>query len=418
MGFFDFLRRFSDKKKEEIKEIKIEELEEWITSYFSQIFEKIDLELMNIKEKIDEEKKIMQENIQKLKEAKLKNTKIPERAKQLMEGNRKTYIQKVTVLLKKIDLPKKFDEISGFCNIFDKDLDYFSKSTIRNYYILQEFFNHEASAISMNIRNLSNLMKKVKKIVKNTKIEQEKELKDKIKEMQQKLKRKEEFKEEIKLVKEKLVKENRNITEKENKIKELKEGRDYKKFNTLINKVKELKQEQEELEKVRSNYFSGIKTALKKFERLTLDDELVRQYLNDSLKTLLADKELKIVRLVGKMKESIIKRELQLNEKKKKRILWELNKLDINYFESFLNKRNELNKKLNDLNLEIGKVEVIKEIEKIKEEVKQNKVKIERYNNKVKENVGELGKINIKTLEENLRECIKENIGEEIKIIS
>lgn len=418
MGFFDFLKIFPSKKEEEIQKIKLDELSSWIDSWSKNTHKTTNFGLLIIRKKIADEKNKAEENIIKLEHAKLKNPNIPERAKQIMEGNRKIYIPKVKTLLEEINLPENLNELLEFCDSFNKNLDTFAKGTIRNYDILQEFFVVENSAIAANIRKLDELIKKVKKIIENAGIEKENELKNKVSELQHKIKQKDDTKEEVKLKKEELEKENKKVKEKENKIKELKEGSKYKKFTELVSKKKGLEQEIAEIETQVSSSFSVIKTALKKFERLTLEDKLVRKYLDNSLKTLLEDNKLKIVELVDKMKKSIAKGELKLREKKKNRILRELDKLTKNYLESFLNKHTELNKKADELKSEINKAEIVKEIEEKQEALKQDNKQIEEKNQKIELMIKELEKINIEALKKNLEEEIIAKTSQKVKIIS
>jgi len=97
MGILDLFRRFSSKKEEEVKEIKLEQLGMWIDEWSKKSLEKTNTELLHLRQSLADEKKKMAEHIQKLKQAELRNPNIPERAKQIMEGSRLAYIQKVTV---------------------------------------------------------------------------------------------------------------------------------------------------------------------------------------------------------------------------------------------------------------------------------------------------------------------------------
>ena len=56
MGVFDFLKKFS-KEKEEIKEIKLDELDGWIDSYSKDMVDNVKSKLESVKEKINKEKK-------------------------------------------------------------------------------------------------------------------------------------------------------------------------------------------------------------------------------------------------------------------------------------------------------------------------------------------------------------------------
>jgi hypothetical protein len=417
MGVFDFLRQFSGKKKEElVKEIKLEELDAWADSMSKKDLENVNLSLASIRERICEEKEKMEENIRKLNDAKLKNPNIPERAKQMAEGNRKSYAQKAKTLLTLVNLPDEFDEIPEFFSSFNNALVYFGKSTLRSYHILQEFFGEETDAIAGNIRNLDGLVKKAKKTADGAGIDKVNELKNKINDMHKKIKRKEELKEKIKLIKEEQQEQMKSVDGKEASIRKIEEGGEYKKFTELVNKKETLKREIEEIENQLFHSFSVITAALKKYERLTLDYNLVANYLADPLKALLEDKQLKILVLLAKMRESIVAGKLELKDKKKDKILQGLDKLNRQYFEAFLSRYNEANKKLSELESEIEKAEVAKEVEALKEKLKQDRIKLEEEKRKADELAKEFESINIENLKENMEKEIRRT-GEEVKII-
>lgn len=414
MGFFDLLKRFSSKKQEEVKQIKLDQLEAWIDSWSKKKLETTNTELSNIRQRLTEEKKRLTENIEKLKEAELRNPKIPERAKQIMEGNRTAYLQKVTMFLGQFNLPEQFDSILEYCNTFDKNLEQLGKNTIKNYQILLEFFRDEVSPVSANIKHAHDLIEKVKKLVEDAGIHKANEVKNKVKEVQQKIKRKQELENTLKQAKEELQKESKGIEEKENKIKELEEGSAYKNFINLLNEKKVVEQDIQTMEKQSS--FSVIEAALKKYERLTLDDKLVRRYLDNPLKALVDDKELKIVEVLDKMKESMIKGELELKEKKQNKILRELEKLSKNYFEGFLSRYNELHKKLQTIKSDIKKVQVVKEIDQLKQKLGQNRIKVQESKDKIKEMTEELEAISIEHAKKNLQKELRDNISEAVII--
>ncbi|MFH1376040.1 MAG: hypothetical protein ABIH25_00220 [Candidatus Woesearchaeota archaeon] len=410
MGIFKFLKKLSS-KEEEIREIKLEELNQFIDSLSKKIVGNADLKLVEIKEKIIKEKREMEENIQKLNDTKLKNPNIPERAKQIAIGNKEVYLQKINIFLQEVNLFKNFDESINFYDSIDKNLYIFDKATTKSNKILSEFFPDEMMSISKNIKNLCDLAKKIKKLVDDAEIEKYSKLKDKVNEIQQKIKQQENITKEIELIKTELQTQIKKINEKENKIKELEENDEYKKFSELTNKKETLELEAEEIEKQPFNYFYNIKPALKKYERLTLDYMLINEYLDNPLKALLKDKELKILEHIGKIKEFIINEKFEIKEKKKSRILKELDELTKNNLEIFLSKYYESNKKLNEVNLEIEKIEVIKEIKKIKEQFNQDKSRLEENESKIENMKEQLRMINI----ENLKLVLEEEL--KIKII-
>ncbi len=414
MGVFDFFKQFSS-KKEEMNELKLEEFDVWLDSWSKRAVNGADL--VRVKRRISEEKKRIWENIQRLKQAELVNPNIPERAKQVMEGNRKAYVQKVERLLEGIDMPENSGEVLEFCDSFDRTLDYFAKTTIRNHYVLQEFFGNESGAISANIRNLDGLMKNVKRMVENSGVEKVNELRDKVREVEQKTKQRDEIKEKIKLAEKDLREESEAIKEKESKIKELEQGSKYRKFMAVVDKKKELVQEMKDLEKRPFHSFSVINAALKKYERMTLQEKLVGKYLDNPLKALRGDNELKIVEIAGEMRSVIISGDINLKERKKDKILRELDKFDRDYFEIFLSRHNELNKRLDELKSETEEAGVVREIEDLKQELSRSLLQLKGEKQKVEEMQRDMERIDIDEMKRELEEEILESIGEKVRII-
>ncbi len=111
MGFFDFLKRFSNKEVEiELEESTLENIDGQIDSWSKKVLVSTTTDLDNLKKLLSEKKSKAIENSEKLLKAKLKNPNIPERAKHIMEGNRKMYIQRVERFLETASLPEDFKE--------------------------------------------------------------------------------------------------------------------------------------------------------------------------------------------------------------------------------------------------------------------------------------------------------------------
>jgi hypothetical protein len=415
MKIFGFLKRLSNKK--EIENIRLEEIDSWVNSQSMKLFEGINSELKGIKEKISKEKEKVERNIQKLEEGKIKNKNIPYRAKYMMEDNRKIYIQKVINLLEKFELPEKFDEIPKFYNSINIELDSFGKGTFRNHVILQEFFVNEIENISGSIKALSELVKKAKKTAEDPEVVKVNELKNKINEVQQKIKLKETLESGINITKEDLEKEKKKVKVKVKEINDIEKGIRYKRFIELANKKEELEKEIKNLEQEPLHSFSVINAALKKYERMTLDEKLVREYLEDYLRALLKDREFMILDVFEKMKKSIIEGKIELKDKKKDKILLELDKLGKDYLKEFVEKHNKLGKKISELKSEMDKEKVIDEVEKLREELNRKIANMKKSEEKKNSIQRRIDAIDIGLLKKDLGEKIKENSGKIVKVL-
>jgi hypothetical protein len=415
MGIFRFLKR-SSKEEEEVKEFSLDRLDLFIDSLSEKTVASINLRIGEIKESVAKEKEEMIENIQKLSEAKIKNPNIMERAKQMAEGNRKLYIQKINIFLRGVNLPNSFDESLSFCDSFDTSLEIFERVTIRSYKILPEFFAEEINKVSRNIKNLRELYIEVRKLVEDAEMEKYSYLKKKVSEIQEKIEEKKNTEEKIKQVEIELQVQTKKIDEKKDKIKALETSVEYKRFLELTDKKKALRLEIGEVEKGPLHYFFVIEPALKKYERLILDYTLIRAYLADPLKTLMEDKELKILKIVSKMKDSILKEQFELKEQKKKKILKELAEFGRSNFEMFLSRHAELSKELSGVDFELGKVTIVGKLENIRGEFNRDKSALEGDRGKLIGMKEELEDIDIDKLKKTLGVEVKDNVNENVLV--
>ena len=134
---------FSKREKQEEK-VELNMLEEWLDSKAKPIFEELGNRINQLIKGISDEKIRLGENLKVLEDAELLNPKIPERAKTIMQGNRASFIKKVSFFLDNIDLKMNgYDEIAGKSERIVNDLDLLAKSTAKSYHILNEFFARE-----------------------------------------------------------------------------------------------------------------------------------------------------------------------------------------------------------------------------------------------------------------------------------
>ena len=233
-------------------------------------------------------------NVEHLNDAQPGNDKIPERAKQIREDNRKSYSQKVMALVQSIKIPEDASKIHEFCRDYDKALKEFSNSTLRNYKILKEFFSNETDTIAANIRNLDSAVKEVQKIVQDSGMDGVNELEQLTENAQAKIQRREKLSESIAAEENEMKNVRESKLECERRTNEIEGSGEYKNYRELIENLKLIEQEAESRKRELFHSFSIIEAALKKYERLTLENDIVQKYLNDPVNALLEDSEMKI----------------------------------------------------------------------------------------------------------------------------
>ncbi len=416
MGILNFFKNIYRKGNGE-NEIKFEELNNWLESKVKKKIGTIESEIASIKNKADKEKEKLKENLIILENAKLKNQNIPERMKQIMEGNRNIYIQKMKTLLETIEFPGEIDNVLAFYDSFDKTMNSFSKSIMKSHNIMQEFFANESGAISSNIINLDKFIKESKKIIENSNLGQFNYLKMEIEEAQKKTKRKENSNGEIQAVTKRISDFDNYIKEKEKKLKELNESNEFMQFKDSTYKKTKLQEEMLNLEKELKQNFSDIEAGLKRYSSLNKDDVLSKNYLKNPVNALFDDKELEIVDLANKIKNYLSEGSIELKDKKKEKVLKGLKEFNKEYFDGFFSKRGQINNEINKLAEDIEKNRAIDEISALHKEIERDYACLENAKKELNNLNKELNEINVNSLKEELRQKILDNFGERIRII-
>ncbi|MCA9485223.1 MAG: hypothetical protein KC506_00055 [Nanoarchaeota archaeon] len=264
MGFFRFLKGKPKKEEPILEEINLSKIDDWIASELKSSLDETKKSLEEIKEKINQEKSSLEEKISTLQEAQIKNQKIPDRAKQSMEGNRETYIQKLLGFLEKLNFPTDPNKTEEFHDYFDRELNNFEKTVARNHAVVEQFFGEKAGAILVSMKNLDKLVKESNSLVSNSDLKKMQALQRKIEEFHKTLQRKESLKKEISFLSENLKKSTEKITSQESGLEMLEKNKDYLETLNLQNQLEILEKNLSSHNSFLQHSFSEISTALKK----------------------------------------------------------------------------------------------------------------------------------------------------------
>jgi hypothetical protein len=417
MGIFDFIKKFSAKKElPVVTRLKLSELQEWMDKKAENSFGDVDSELMDISKELKKEKENMTEKLQLLEDAKLSNPNPQRRLVSIMQGNRETYIRSARLLLKKTNLPNDSDKIIEFCEKYKSDLNVFSKQSIRSYHILHEFFENEVRIVSANVRVIKDLIENASETVKgdgNRKISIIKEAIEDI----------ENSKIEIKDLKNKIKEQKNTLHDKEGKIKEkegstkgLKEGAEYKNLIKLIDSKKIVEQELDTVNRKMLHSFSIIESALKKYERITLNEKLIRSCIDAPLEALKTNERTVLADILSKMSNSIEKGDITLKDKKKEKTLHELKSMDKKLFDEFVENNKNLSKKIKKIDADISDNKILDEIETSKNQLNEERFAFENDKKAIEEMKEQLDVIDIKKMKEKLSKRIMNLFKEEVQI--
>lgn len=377
MGWFSSL--FSKDTGPKTAYIGVNELQQWFDSKSEPLVEGIRQGIKEDFEGISESISGIKDAARALDGAKLQNDKIPERALQVMQGNRKAYITSVINFADRIQQPSaiNFSTVSEFVSDFEDNITLFTKSSARNYYVLQEFFAHESGRIAQHIKDIDvtvrsmmdNGYRKINALSQN------------IQKINGLLKKKETG--EILLAEQEKERDElvHSIEKYSAEMESLKGTKDYRMLKEAERRRDELSRQIKETERRLSELFSPLDRPMRKFAKISADGEdLLKAYMESPLKALSEDSDMRILDALERMKASLEKGELELKDKAKEKALEQLVMINRQGLQAILNtyrslqenhsdnerglkmnmvthRQNELSYKLNHMKDKLGKLE-------------------------------------------------------------
>jgi hypothetical protein len=408
MGVIDFIKGLFSAEQEPAEEVSLENIDEWFNKRHSSKQDFLKGQIEGINARVAQEISSTRQNIENIRNAQLRNQKIPEKAKHFMEGNRSAYMQKTGQFLESLKLPDDISLISDFLADFDNRLEGFGKSTARSYTILTEFFGEEAARIAGNVKNIDKLISEVKEAVKNSKLKEMDEIKHSIAKLKNRVNHKA-FLEQETAKKEsqagELEKEKAKI---EKSIGDMENSKEYKDCQLLKHRLKEIKKESSEKESEINHKFVSLERPMKKYLRVIYSDrDMLEKYIQSPIRALTQDFGLKIVAILGNMKKAILDNTIELKDKQKIKAVEEIKKLDKDFLSKFLSEYAQIKKKENGISKEVGSLTIIDDLEKAKESLKIKSAMLEKAKKDLESLNSELGKIDIEMLRKALSEKIK-----------
>tara|TARA_Y100000310_G_scaffold343718_1_gene452701 strand:+ start:1676 stop:2926 length:1251 start_codon:yes stop_codon:yes gene_type:complete len=313
-----FLKKLFAEPQEEEEVIVLDELESWFTEQSKPLIADADASLKSVRGKIVEELGSMSARVEALRDATLRNPDIEVREKQFMEGNRKSYLIGLESFLASLKLPEKTEELEEYLDHFNAALARFTKATVRPYQILQHFFANETGDIAFRIRKLEGLHGELASLTKDGMAVKIAQVGDAIAALHASRAKKGDHEQQLKTFGEQIAGLSKD---KKDHLGTLEELRGSVRYQDLLSMKADLaivtKQLQEHHSSIRQP-FSALESALKKYERITLEGgNVIAWYLQDAVEGLERDEELQIVQLVATLQKALESGSLELRDKKR-----------------------------------------------------------------------------------------------------
>jgi len=414
-----FLKNLFTKKELPEEKIELNELGPWLDEKTKLVFGGLNNNIDQIINKINNEKEKVNENLKTLENAKLQNPKIPQRVKTIMEGNRAAFIKKILFFFNNIGLEyNNYNELIEKCKNIENEIEQLGKGTARSYQVLGEFFAREAENAAINIKNVENYSKEIIDTINNSKILNIDKIKNNIYDIKNKIKLKENYSVELENNKNNLQNNKNKKSEIQNKINTIKSGNDYQNYEGLLEEKEKINGELNNIENRLFHDFSALEKALKKYAKIAFENEnLIIEYSNNPMVTLIKDSEFKIAKILDSLRNAIANNEFDLDERKKEKTIAKINELDGVYLSKIKDDFGNTKKRLNDLKFGIETNNSKKGLDSLNMELQNINQNIENFNNKILNINNELEKINIEKLKENLQVKINDVTNVKITVL-
>ncbi|MBN1792958.1 hypothetical protein JW826_04725 [Candidatus Woesearchaeota archaeon] len=398
MGLFDFLKRKT------LEEIHFSELEDWLEDHLTK--KKLDEKIKAAKQDIEKILERCEDRLEHLGEASLMNDKIPEKEKQIMEGHRKSYIQKIKRFLNDIDVPDDAAQTGYYHAKFSEKLNSLSEETAKNHAVLQHFFGQEVSKIIRDIKNVEQSLSKLQSDIQKEGVDLIKEAKIKLKQYHEDRMRKDRLETEKESQSQILDNLKRKKEKLESRIGELKKSKEYLEFKDFLDKKKSIEDEVSRIETELAAAFAELQRPLKKYTHNTSHEKLVDKYSSDPAGALKEDETLLIHKVIEKMGAELHLLELKEKQLEKTKELME------KFTKSFLSeKRHELSglKEMNrDLASQINRSVVALNISENENWKRSIENKMEECEREIQATTQEIEDINLAYQKQKVKEKAKE----------
>ncbi|MFQ5474584.1 MAG: hypothetical protein ACE5DM_01990, partial [Candidatus Nanoarchaeia archaeon] len=334
MGFFS--RIF---KKEKIKDepfqteaVTLSSIQSWFLEQTRPRFKDLEKNLAKSLENIAGRKEELKKAIKKLNDATLPNPNIPEKERQVMEGNKKSFLQQQAIFISQLGIPESsYDQTLKFTKEFEDNVKTLAKSTSRNTQVLRYFFEQHVIEINKIIKQIHD---EVESMIEQLHDESKgvtyvEEIQEKIDDLVGKSKHMLDLKK--RLDEEHMKKENSQRMKKklEGDVESIKSQPAYADFEQLNTQRDSIANDMRQIDTDLHHVFSQIAKPLRKYQRVATEHEkLIAEYETDPVYALLSDDDLLILEILKGMKASIAGGSIELKQSDREKSLQRIEKLN------------------------------------------------------------------------------------------
>jgi hypothetical protein len=419
---FAFLKQiFAKEEILETEEVKVDDLNDWLDNKISQInFKEEITEYFN---KIKDKKWVLGEKIEALEKAEIddkEKERVDEKVKNIVLGHKDNYTREMKRFSEGLELPEETDLWISikFNKVLNDYLDRLSRKTAKSYQAAQHLFFKPVEEVFKVVGEINLIVKDFDKKLERKGLKKIKEVQETVRFLQEEKRKREKLEDDLKWKETKL---NRCLEGKEKEEKEIDRLRNSEEYQELV----ALKEKEGEIDgSIKENkdeahlFFSKLGRALRKYEKVTLEVKTVQNYLEDAVKALFNDKELKIIGVLEGLKNGIEKGEVELDDKQKENTFGLIEKAKEGYLKGILERAEELQKKADEIKIRLKGYSVDKLVEEAEYKSEHFEEQVVLMRREMEESNVKLQALGREKLEENLKESVKEVLKVELKLIN
>ncbi|MBN1386610.1 hypothetical protein JW968_06595 [Candidatus Woesearchaeota archaeon] len=420
MGIFDFIRALFSRKKK--ADVTIAGLPSWFNERSSGIIDaSIDLQkdiISDIKDKRQELKELTKE----IESADIDQLNIPQNAKAMLSDNKKNYLIGLRNFQTKLDFLDDLDFSAGnFMSLKDSAeklaalLEQFGEATGKPHYVLTQFFGDIMKRTATLIAGISSAQDKwIREFTDNEKVILALRISSQIRTLQKNRKL--------------LAKAQADIGDKRQQIAQMAVSREkvkgdierffsnpnYVSLKRSKDRIQEIDSQIKQLDQRLFEKMDPLEKALKKYSRMHPDPQKVRLaecYLENRLEALGNDFRLHILSIAEDIREMCSQDKLDIDDKKKERILLAISQLDSGFLTGILKSFNSLSKEKLDLQESISRNQAMKDLKELEYRLEH----VEQRSGLFEQDIGKLEKSVESLDQDNLVGLIRENVRKLLK---
>ena len=413
---------FKKKQAAAAREFSLSQLEQFLGEKEENLKKELRSILREADDGIKEAAEALNEAIETLKAANLQNPNIPAKAHHFMQGNRESYVKLATLFLR--DVTQKglesmsYSEVKEYAIEFKRHLEGFLQSSLRNYQVLQHFFAHESQAVAKGIKGMENAIRKMEDAICSAGLDAVSKAKEDCNAIRLKLSRMKELEQQMEKERAEQEKIGRSIKDAQDRLESVYQGEEHRALTAQKEGLRGVEEDIMLAERQFSIRFSALEKALRKFAKLSFDNEkLISLYAQFPEKAIREDHSLAILQILAKLEQELAKGSLGLDEKRTQKSIDAVKSISLEFLDAHLKAIERLEGKSKALKEAISGSSIEGQMHKLREEIQKRATEESLSSQRLALAKGQLESISITKDKEAIESLMGSAFSEKIRLV-